>query len=73
MVLNIAAWNYPLLIAVNVIVPAVLAGNAVAIKHSSLTPLCALAFEDAFRHAGAPDGLVTALILDHQVTESIIQ
>ncbi len=72
-VLNISAWNYPLLITVNVVVPAVLAGNAVAIKHSSLTPLCAIAFEDAFKQANAPEGLVTALILDHDVTESIIQ
>ena len=30
--LDIAAWNYPLLIAVNVIVPALLAGNAVLVK-----------------------------------------
>ena len=72
-VLNIAAWNYPLLIAVNVVVPAVLAGNAVAIKHSSLTALCGKAFEDAFKHAGAPDGLVTSLIMDHQTTEQVIQ
>ena len=72
-VLDIAAWNYPLLIAVNVVVPAVLAGNSVAIKHSSLTPLCGKAFEDAFKHAGAPDGLVTSLIMDHQTTEQVIQ
>ena len=72
-VLDIAAWNYPLLITVNVGVPAVLAGNAVAIKHSSLTPLCGKAFEDAFKHAGAPDGLVTSLIMDHQTTEQVIQ
>jgi len=72
-VLNIAAWNYPLLIAVNVIVPAILAGNAVAIKHSSLTPLCAIAFEEAFRHAGAPDGLVIHLIMDHATTEKVIE
>ena len=72
-VLDIAAWNYPLLIAVNVVVPAVLAGNAVVIKHSSLTPLSAIAFEDAFRHAGAPAGLVTSLIMDHFTTEKTIQ
>ncbi|MDP6180912.1 MAG: aldehyde dehydrogenase family protein, partial [Desulfatiglandales bacterium] len=69
----IAAWNYPLLIAVNVVVPAVLAGNAVAIKHSSLTPLCAIAFEEAFKHAGAPEELVTALIMDHATTEKAIE
>ena len=72
-ILDIAAWNYPLLIAVNVVVPAVLAGNAVIIKHSSLTPLCAIAFEKAFKHAGAPEGLVTALIMDHATTEKGIQ
>ncbi len=72
-VLDIAAWNYPLLIAVNVLVPAVLAGNTVAIKHSSLTPLCGKAFEDAFKHASAPDGLVTSLIMGHQTTEQVIE
>lgn len=72
-VFDIAAWNYPLLIAVNAVVPAVLAGNAVIIKHSSKTPLCAQAFEDAFRKAGAPEGLVQAVIADHAVTEAIIQ
>jgi acyl-CoA reductase-like NAD-dependent aldehyde dehydrogenase len=54
-------------------VPAVLSGNAVAIKHSSLTPLCAIVFEDAFRHSGAPEGLVTALIMDHLNTKKAIE
>jgi len=71
-VLDIAAWNYPLLIAVNVVVPAILAGNVIAIKHSSLTPLCAIAFQEAFEHAGAPKGLVTSLIMDHKTTEKAI-
>src|SRR5690349_12674996 len=39
-VLDIPAWNYPLLIAVNVVVPGLLAGNGVLIKHSRVTPLC---------------------------------
>ena len=57
----IAPWNYPLLTAVNCVVPAVLAGNAVQLKHSPRTPLAADAFERAFRSAGAPPGLVQAL------------
>ncbi|MFP4500252.1 MAG: aldehyde dehydrogenase family protein [Candidatus Hydrogenedentota bacterium] len=72
-VLDIAAWNYPLLIAVNVIVPAVLAGNAVLVKHSSRTPLCGRAFVEAFAKAGAPAGLVQEVIADHQVTAEIMQ
>ncbi|MDX9972909.1 MAG: aldehyde dehydrogenase family protein [FCB group bacterium] len=72
-VFDIAAWNYPLLIAVNVVVPGVLAGNSIIIKHSSKTPLCAQAFVEAFQKAGAPDGLVQAVVANHAVTEMIIQ
>lgn len=71
-VLDIAAWNYPLLIAVNVIVPAVLAGNAVLIKHAHQTALVADQFEQSFLAAGAPAGLVQALHVDHQVAAEII-
>ncbi len=72
-VLDIAAWNYPLLIAVNVVVPALLAGNAVIIKHSSKTPLCGRAFTEAFRRAGAPEGLVQDVVADHGVTDRLIK
>ena len=58
-VLDIAAWNYPLIIAANVVVPAVLAGNAVLLKHASQTPGVGAWFETAFKEAGAPTGLVT--------------
>ncbi|MGM0577342.1 MAG: aldehyde dehydrogenase family protein [Myxococcota bacterium] len=60
-VVDIAAWNYPLIIAVNVVVPAVLAGNAVLLKHASQTAGLGLWFQQAFRKAGAPEGLVTAV------------
>ena len=53
-VLTIAAWNYPYLIAVNSVVPAIMAGNAVVLKHSSQTPLCAERLADAFGEAGLP-------------------
>jgi acyl-CoA reductase-like NAD-dependent aldehyde dehydrogenase len=72
-VLDIAAWNYPLLVAVNAVVPAVLAGNAVLIKHSPRTPLCANRFADAFQAAGVPEGLVQALHVDHATCAHVIQ
>lgn len=72
-VLDIAAWNYPLLIAVNVVVPAVLAGNAVIIKHSSRTPLCGQAFSDAFAKAGAPENLVQNIVAGHDMTDLLIK
>jgi acyl-CoA reductase-like NAD-dependent aldehyde dehydrogenase len=71
-VLDIAAWNYPLLIAVNVIVPAVLAGNAVLVKHASQTALVADQFEDSFLAAGAPNGLVQAMHMDHATTAKLV-
>lgn len=57
-VLDIAAWNYPLLVPVNVIVPALLAGNVVVLKHSSRTPLTGQAFARAFGALEVPDLLV---------------
>jgi acyl-CoA reductase-like NAD-dependent aldehyde dehydrogenase len=71
-VLDIAAWNYPLAIAVNVIVPAVLAGNAVLVKHASQTALVADQFERSFRDAGAPEGLVQASPMRHDTHARLI-
>lgn len=70
-VLDIAAWNYPLLLSVNVLVPALLAGNAVLLKPSARTPRCGAAFEAAF--AGILPGLVTSLRLDHARTGALVQ
>src|SRR5256885_10247889 len=71
-VLDISAWNYPLLITVNVLVPAVLAGNAVILKHANRTALCGDAFARAFERAGAPEDLVTALDATHDTCARII-
>lgn len=72
-VLDIAAWNYPFLIAVNVVVPGILAGNAIILKHSSKTPLCGRAFTATFAAAGAPEWLVQDIVADHAVTEALVQ
>ena len=71
-VLDIPAWNYPLLIAVNVVIPALLAGNAVLIKHARLTPLCGDAFIDAFRQTSLPADLVASVRVDHDTITRLI-
>lgn len=71
-VLDIPAWNYPLLIAVNVVVPALLAGNAVVVKHSRLTPLCGDAFAEAFRRTSLPPDLVASVHLGHDAVARLI-
>ena len=71
-VLTVAPWNYPYLTAVNSIVPALMAGNAVILKHASQTPLCGERLAEAFAEAGLPAGLFQVLHLSHQATAKIV-
>jgi acyl-CoA reductase-like NAD-dependent aldehyde dehydrogenase len=64
-VLVVAPWNYPYLTAVNIVVPALLAGNTVVLKHSTQTLLCAERYEEAFRAAGVPDGVLQHVHATH--------
>jgi len=70
-VLDIAAWNYPLIVPVNVVVPALIAGNAVLVKHSPLTPLCGLQFERAFESLSV-HGLVANVVVTNEDAERLI-
>ena len=71
-VLVIAPWNYPYLTAVNSVIPALMAGNAVLLKHASQTLLVGERFAEAFRRAGLPDGLFHNPVLDHGQTGALI-
>lgn len=64
----VAPWNYPYLTAVNAIMPALMAGNAVILKHSAQTPLCAERLAAAFQFAGLPKGVFQYLHLSHKAT-----
>jgi acyl-CoA reductase-like NAD-dependent aldehyde dehydrogenase len=72
-VLVIAPWNYPYLTAINTIVPALMAGNAVAFKGATQTLLVGERFARAFAEAGLPDGLFTNLFLTHDATSELIR
>jgi acyl-CoA reductase-like NAD-dependent aldehyde dehydrogenase len=71
-VFTIAPWNYPYLTSVNSIVPALLAGNAVLLKHSAQTPLCAERYAAGFAAAGLPEGVFQYLHLSHEDVENVI-
>lgn len=71
-VFTIAPWNYPYLTAVNSIVPALMAGNAVILKHAAQTLLVGERFQMAMDRAGLPQGLFRTLQLDHAATLKII-
>jgi acyl-CoA reductase-like NAD-dependent aldehyde dehydrogenase len=72
-VLVIAPWNYPYLTAVNAVVPALMAGNAVILKHSHQTPLCAERMAEAAAAAGLPDGLLQAVHMSQATTAEAIR
>jgi acyl-CoA reductase-like NAD-dependent aldehyde dehydrogenase len=71
-VLVLAPWNYPYLTAVNSVVPALIAGNAVILKHSDQTPLCAERFLDAISEAGFPEHIFQVVHSDHGSIGSLI-
>jgi len=68
----VAPWNYPYLTAVNSVIPALLAGNAVILKHSHQTPLCAERFGEAFAAAGLPKDVFQFLHVGHDVAAQLI-
>ncbi|MEQ1664632.1 MAG: aldehyde dehydrogenase family protein [Bdellovibrionales bacterium] len=69
----ISAWNYPLLVTVNSVVPALLAGNTVLLKHSSQTPAIGKHFEKAFQELAGISSLIQAVVVDHKTTGQIIE
>jgi len=68
----IAPWNYPYLTAINTIVPALIAGNGVVIKHATQTLLVGERMVRAFVEAGVPDDIFANVFLDHAGTEELI-
>ncbi|OUR92555.1 aldehyde dehydrogenase [Gammaproteobacteria bacterium 42_54_T18] len=68
----IAPWNYPYLTAVNTIIPALVAGNTVILKHSVQTLLCAERFQKAFDFAGLPHGVFQYVHANHQSASAIV-
>ncbi|KAJ9142953.1 Succinate-semialdehyde dehydrogenase [Pleurostoma richardsiae] len=57
-VLIIFAWNYPYLILVNALIPALLSGNTVILKPSPQTPTIVERMSEAFADAGLPSGVL---------------
>ncbi|KAF8550721.1 succinate semialdehyde dehydrogenase [Imleria badia] len=69
----IAPWNYPYLVTINSVLPAIVAGNAVLLKPSPQTPVVAERFVDALHKAGVPEDLVQVLHLSPSLTTYVVQ
>ena len=72
-VLTVAPWNYPYLTAVNSVVPALMAGNVVILKHSAQTPLVAERFARAAEQVGLPEGVLQFVHCSHEQVEQLIR
>lgn len=71
-VMVIAPWNYPYLTAVNTIVPALIAGSTIILKHAAQTLLVGERFAKAFEVAGLPKYVFQNLVLNHAQTEKLL-
>lgn len=71
-VLVVAPWNYPYMTAINTVAPALIAGNAVMLKHATQTLLVGERMAEAFHEAGVPADVFQNVFLDHDTTSSLI-
>ena len=72
-ILGVEPWNWPFHQVFRVVVPALMAGNAVVVKHASNVPACALAIEDLFHRAGIPKDLMRMLLIGGKQVEQVIE
>ena len=72
-VLGILPWNAPFWLAFRFSAPALMAGNSCLMKHDPHVPGCAQAIEQAFKDAGAPEGLFQALYLETPRVEAVMR
>lgn len=72
-VLHIAPWNYPFYLALRTVIPAVMAGNSVLLKHASNVPQISQTLQALFNKAGFPEGVFTSLMISSGKVEKIIR
>jgi succinate-semialdehyde dehydrogenase/glutarate-semialdehyde dehydrogenase len=71
-VLAVMPWNFPFWQVVRFAAPALVAGNVGLLKHASNVPQCALALEELFRRAGAPEGVFQTLLIEAGRVEALL-
>ena len=72
-VLAIMPWNFPFWQVFRFAAPALMAGNAAVLKHSSNVPRCALAIEQLFRRAGFPENVFRTLLIGSRQVDAVIE
>lgn len=71
-ILAVMTWNFPFWQVFRFVAPALMAGNVCLIKHAPNVSQCSMAIEDIFQRAGAPDGVLQALLVRPDQVEQIL-
>ncbi|MBM4462292.1 MAG: NAD-dependent succinate-semialdehyde dehydrogenase [Chloroflexi bacterium] len=72
-ILAVMPWNFPFWQVFRFAAPALMAGNAIALKHASNVPGCALAIEDIFRQADFPANIFRTLLIGGKQVGAVIR
>ena len=72
-VLAVMPWNFPFWQVFRFLAPALMAGNAGLLKHSSNVSGCALAIEEVMNESGIPDGLFSTLLIGSSMVDRVIE
>lgn len=71
-IFGVEPWNFPFYQVARFAAPNIMVGNTVLIKHASMVPQCAIAIEDLFNEAGAPNGLYTNLFISGERASALV-
>jgi succinate-semialdehyde dehydrogenase/glutarate-semialdehyde dehydrogenase len=69
----ISPWNFPWATPLDEVVMALMAGNAVVVKPSELTPLVGLKIADVFERAGLPEGVLEVVTGDGSTGAALVE
>ena len=72
-VLNISAWNYPILVGFNVFLPALLCGNTVVYKPSEFSTLTGLHLTRLLHEAGVPQNAFVSVVGEGDIGAQLLQ
>ena len=72
-VLAVMPWNFPFWQVFRFVAPALMAGNAGVLKHSSNVTGCAIAIEEIISEAGFPEGLFSSLLIGSDKVEAVLE
>ncbi|NPV10292.1 MAG: aldehyde dehydrogenase family protein [Ignavibacteria bacterium] len=69
----ISPWNYPLLLPMGQIIPALIAGNSVVFKPSEWTPLVGQKIKEIFDEAGLPENVFNIIFGEAEIGKALVE